>query len=99
MLTVLATPVSGSLVKNQSRVCHLFPATYVPRLRGGASKLVQCKAELVSFGFYFDFLLYIFYESVLRTVLTFDSICRMIRRAQRREIPLVTKRYMIDYME
>ncbi|KAB5545043.1 hypothetical protein DKX38_013155 [Salix brachista] len=46
MQTVLATPVSGSLVKNQSRVCHLFPATYVPRLRGGASKRVQCKAEL-----------------------------------------------------
>ncbi|KAG5219304.1 early light-induced protein [Salix suchowensis] len=47
MQTVLATPVSGSLVKNQSRVCHLLPATYVPRLRGGASKRVQCKAELV----------------------------------------------------
>ncbi|KAJ6430114.1 hypothetical protein OIU84_021509 [Salix udensis] len=46
MQTVLATPVSGNLLKNQSRVCHLFPATYVPRLRGGAGKRVQCKAEL-----------------------------------------------------
>ncbi|KAF9677639.1 hypothetical protein SADUNF_Sadunf08G0128500 [Salix dunnii] len=46
MQTVLATPVAGSPVKNQSRVCHLFPATYVPRLRGGAGKRVQCKAEL-----------------------------------------------------
>ncbi|KAG5237590.1 early light-induced protein [Salix suchowensis] len=45
MQTVPATPVASSLVKNQSRVCHLFPATYVPPRSGGASKRVRCKAE------------------------------------------------------
>ncbi|KAF9674745.1 hypothetical protein SADUNF_Sadunf10G0158900 [Salix dunnii] len=45
MQTVPTPPVASSLVKNQSRVCHLFPATYVPPIRGGASKRVQCKAE------------------------------------------------------
>ncbi|KAB5538824.1 hypothetical protein DKX38_016357 [Salix brachista] len=43
--TFLATPVASSLVKNRSRVSNLFSATYVPRLRGSASKRVQCKAE------------------------------------------------------
>ncbi|XP_061985117.1 early light-induced protein 1, chloroplastic-like [Populus nigra] len=46
MQTVLASPVARSLVKNRSRVSNLFSATYVPRLRGSASKRVQCKAEL-----------------------------------------------------
>ncbi|KAG6766154.1 hypothetical protein POTOM_030221 [Populus tomentosa] len=44
--TVLATPVASGLVKNRSRVSNLFSATYVPRLRGSASKRVQCKAKL-----------------------------------------------------
>jgi hypothetical protein len=48
MQTFLASPVASSLVKNRSRVSNLFSATYVPRLRGSASKRVQCKAELVS---------------------------------------------------
>ncbi|KAL9401454.1 hypothetical protein Peur_005303 [Populus x canadensis] len=42
MQTVLATPVPSGLVKNRSRVSNLFSATYVPRLRGTASKRVQC---------------------------------------------------------
>ncbi|KAJ6357731.1 hypothetical protein OIU78_005554 [Salix suchowensis] len=45
MQSVPATPVASSLVKNQSRVCHLFPATYGPPRSGGANKRVQCKAE------------------------------------------------------
>ncbi|KAJ6432669.1 hypothetical protein OIU84_019834 [Salix udensis] len=45
MQSVPATPVASSLVKNQSRVCHLFPATYGPPRRGGSTKRVQCKAE------------------------------------------------------
>ena len=68
MQTVPATPVASSLVKNQSRVCHLLSATYVPPLRVGATKLVQCKAEPVGFGFNFDFLLYILQAMVLTTV-------------------------------
>jgi hypothetical protein len=47
MQTVLATPVPSGLVKNRSRVSNLFSATYVPRLRGSASKRVQC-SKLVS---------------------------------------------------
>ncbi|XP_011027158.1 PREDICTED: early light-induced protein 1, chloroplastic-like [Populus euphratica] len=46
MQTVLATPVPSSLVKNRSGVSNLFSATYVPRLRGSASKRVQCQAKL-----------------------------------------------------
>ncbi|KAI5580261.1 hypothetical protein BDE02_08G143500, partial [Populus trichocarpa] len=38
---------TSSLVKNRSRVSNLFSATYVPRLRGSASKRVQCKAKLI----------------------------------------------------
>jgi len=48
MQTVLATPVPSGLVQNRFRVSNLFSATYVPRLRGSASKRVQCKAKLVS---------------------------------------------------
>ncbi|CAK7327130.1 unnamed protein product [Dovyalis caffra] len=43
---ILATPVATSLTTNRSRLSHLLPATYMPRLRGNASRSVRCMAEL-----------------------------------------------------